>query len=128
MAAMYSRSLGVAWAERRERLRNGGVRLLEPLVAGWVVVVGTDGLGDAPIGHRELGIEVRRALERPRRLIVVEGVYVAQSLIEKLLGFRALRGHGMMLLANAAHESSRLSGRGHAVGLLRGGGYTQRDE
>src|SRR5258707_673111 len=112
---------------KAERLRDGGVRLLEALVASWVVVVWADGLSEAPIRHRELGIELRGAFERPRRLLVVESVDVAQSLIEKLLRFRVLRGYGMMLLANAAHESSRLCGRGHAPGLLRGGGHTQRD-
>jgi len=102
------------------------VGLLEAVFAGWVVVVRTDGLGDPPICHRELGVQIGCALERTGGLIVVEGVDVAQSLIKELLRLPVLRGNRMMLLANAAHESCRLCGGGHVV-RLREDGCRQRD-
>jgi hypothetical protein len=64
------------------------VRLLEALFAGRIVVIGSHRFGDAPIRDRQFRIEVRRALKRTRRFVMIEGVDQTQALIEKILGLR----------------------------------------
>ena len=60
--------------------------LLETLVARRIVVVWTNRFGDSPIRHRQVGIELSSALEGPRRLVVVKGVYEAEALIAPVEG------------------------------------------
>ena len=44
-------------------LLNGFVRLLETVGAGGIVVIGTDGFRNSPVGDGELGIDLGRVLE-----------------------------------------------------------------
>jgi hypothetical protein len=67
-----------------DRLLNRFVRLLEAVFAGRIVVVRDHRFRNSPVSHRQLRIEFRRLLKRARRLVMVERVNQAQSLIEKL--------------------------------------------
>ena len=62
----------------------------ETVVARGIVVVGSYGLGNSPIGHGQFGVKIRGTLKRARRFIVVESVDLTQSLIEELLGLRVV--------------------------------------
>ena len=72
-----------------DRFLDRFVRLLETVFTGGIVVVGANGLGDAPVGHGEFGIEFGGLLEGARGFIVVEGVDQAESLIEEFLCCRS---------------------------------------
>ena len=79
----------------RARRRDLGARLLErrrevdrverlPLL----VVVRPDRVGDPPVGQREAGVVLDRALEAPDRLLVVERVGPHESAVVPRLGAR----------------------------------------
>ena len=51
-----------------------------------LVVVGPNRVGDPPVGQREAGVVLDRALEAPDRLLVVERVGPHQSAVEPRLG------------------------------------------
>ena len=53
-----------------------------------LVVVRPDRVGDTPVGQREAGVVLERALEAPDRLLVVERVGPHQSAVEPRLGAR----------------------------------------
>ena len=108
------------------RLHNFLVSLLEAVFAGGIVVVRPYRLGDAPMRHRQRGVQLRRALKRARRFIMVESVNVAQPLVEKLLRFRVHSRHRMVLLADPAHQCRGFHGGSHVVRMLRQGASTQR--
>ena len=61
-------------------------------------------VGDAPVGHRQVRVEVSRALERAHGLVVVEGIDEAQPLVEKLLRLGALRRDRVTERAHAFDE------------------------
>ena len=71
----------------------------EALVAGGIVVVRAYRFSHSPVRHGQLGIELGGALKGTRGLIVVEGVNLAQALIEKLLRLRILGRDRMMQVA-----------------------------
>ncbi len=73
-----------------------------------IVVVRSNRLGDAPVGHRQLGIEFRGVLKRPRRLVMVKGINKAQSLIEELLSLRIVRGNRVVEIAQPCHQRDRV--------------------
>ena len=89
-------------------LLDGGMGRRETLVAGGIVVVGADCFRHSPIGHRQFGIELRRALKRARCFVVIEGVNLAQPLIKKLLGLRIAGRDRVMKVAIAGHQGGRL--------------------
>ncbi len=87
---------------------HGIVRMLVTVGIGGIVVVRSHGLGDTPVGHRQLGIEFRGVLERARRLVMVEGINKAQSLIKELLRLRIVSGNRVMEIAQPRHQRDRV--------------------
>src|SRR4051794_20875241 len=67
-----------------------------------LVVVRPDRVGDAPVGEREAGIVLDRALEAPDRLLVVERVGPHESTVEPRLGAR--RGRRRLTRVSAEIE------------------------
>src|SRR5262249_20205651 len=101
-----------------DRLLNGIVRLNETVVAGRIVVVGTDRLGDAPVRHPEFRVELRSALERTRGFIVIKRVNLAKTLVEKRLG-RFIGRDRVVKVSVALHQAGLLGvGRWHGM-ILR---------
>ena len=98
-----------------ERLRflDGGVRLREAVFAGGIVVIRPHRFRDAPKRHRHFGIELARALEGAHGFRVIEGVNLAQPLVEERLRLRVLRRDRVMPIAVAGHQ------RGGGLGLCR---------
>ena len=107
---------------------NGGVRRGETLVAGGIVVVGSDGLRHSPISHRQFGIEICRALKRARRFVVVEGVNQAQPLIKELLGLRIFGRDRMMKVSITGHQGGRLRCRMRGMVLCHCQSAYRKDE
>ena len=80
------RALGVAAVRGALlRVRQVRVRLLQAIGRRRVVVVGAEGQRHAPVRHRRFGIERRGALERSKRLFVIEPVEKRQPFVEELL-------------------------------------------
>ncbi len=97
-------ALGRAFRPAR-RLLDGLMRLHEAVFARRIVVVRTNGFRDAPIRHRQFGVQLRRPLERPRRLVMIERVNQPQPLIEKRLRLRILRRHRVPPISQSRHQS-----------------------
>ncbi len=103
------------------RLRQGGARLLDRLPGHLGIVdVGTPGVGDAPPGHRAVGIRGRGLRERKDGLGVVEAVAERESLVEPALGLARCRRDGEVSGALSAEPLWR-SGLG-------GGDHRQRGD
>jgi hypothetical protein len=112
-------------ATQVHRLLNRIMRPLEAVCARRIVVVRSHRLRNSPVRHRQFRIECRRFLKRARRLVMVERVDQAQSLIEKPLRFRVLRRNRMMQIAQARHHRDRLRFP-HGV-ILCGGTDREKD-
>ena len=85
------------------------MRVLVTLRIRRIIVVRSNGFRDAPVGHRQLGIEFGGVLERSCRLVMIEGINKAQPLIKKLLRLRIMRGNRVMKIAQARHQRDRVS-------------------
>ena len=97
----------------RRRMDGGGQRLLRGVVGGRQrrglaagihqlprqVVVGTRGIGDAPMRHRAGGIVLERPFEAADRFLVIVGVGPDQAAIDPELGFGRGRGDGAAVAA-----------------------------
>ena len=126
------RALGLGPALRqRQRLRDGRVRLLRPVIVHIEVVVGTERPRDAPVRHRGLRIELGRALERADGFLVVEPEHQIKPLVEVALRLRARRRDGVVVVAHPRHERGSLGlgcrGRRRSRGLF-GSGRAARSE
>jgi hypothetical protein len=86
------------------------VSRLPLLVVRVKVVVRSLRQRDAPVRHRQAGIEVGSAGEGPPGLVVVEGVKQDQPLVEELLRLGAARRHGMVMASKAGHQRRRAAG------------------
>ena len=93
------------------------MRVLVTVGIGRIVVVRADRLGDAPIGHRQFGIEFRGMLKRPCGLVMIEAIDKAQTLVKELLRLRIVRGNGVMKIAQSGHQSDGMS-LGMSVGRM----------
>src|SRR5262249_40193256 len=80
------------------------------------VVVRAGGKGDAPPGHRAVGIQARRVAESPDGLVVIEGVDETQALVEVALRLGAGRGDGVAVRAEAVEDRRVIRG-GRRVAL-----------
>ena len=92
-----------------DRFLHRVMRVLETVRVGGIVVVRSDRLGDAPVGHRQLGIEFGGMLKRARGLVVIEAIDEAQSLIEELLRLRIVRGDRVMKIAQSGDQRDGMS-------------------
>ena len=101
----------------------------EAVFARGIVVIRPYRFCHAPERHRQLGVELARALERARRLIVIERVNLAQSLVEERLRLRVLRRDRVMPVAVAAHQHGGGFGGASAMPgmLLRESGLARRE-
>ena len=82
-----------------DRLLNGVVRPFITLRVCRIVIVGTYGFRDSPIGHGQFRIQLRCVLEGARGLIVIESVDETQPLIEEFLCFEIVSRYRMMKIA-----------------------------
>ena len=96
-----------------------------------IVVIGPDGQRDAPVSHGAGGVQLRRALERKQRLVVVKAVDQGETLVEEFLSFGVFGGYRVMHVAQPGHQH-RLAGRRSGVVVLGEEGewkeYSNRDE
>ena len=86
-------------------LLDGVVRDLLPLCIHWQVVIRTNRQRDTPPCHRHVRIEFRRVTERTLRLVMIESVDEAKSLIEKLLCLGIVRRHRVVRIAHSRQKS-----------------------
>src|SRR5437763_992039 len=89
---------------KRARTRDGVVGGDLAFGVNVEVDVGAERVRDAPVSHREVGVQISRALKGAHGLVVVEGVDEAQALIEELLRLRVLRRDRVMERTHAGDE------------------------
>ncbi len=83
-------------------------RLLRPSMSSVdVVVVRPHRQRNTPQRHRRLRIKLRRPLERPSRLIMVEGVQIIEPLVEVPLCLRTARPYPMVSSPQPLHQHHR---------------------
>ena len=69
--------------------------------------IGTERERDPPVRHRQAGIELRRALERPDRRFVIEGEDQLHSLVEIRLRLSVSGRHAVVQRSEASIEGDR---------------------
>ena len=78
----------------------------------WQVVIWTQRLGDAPVSHPQIRIQLGGAPERLLRFNMVEAVNKVHALVEECLGLGVGGGDVVMNVADTRHELDRRGGGG----------------
>ena len=87
------------------------IRLLQSIGRRRVVVVRAERERHAPVRHRRFGIQGRRTLERPKRLLVIEAVEERQALVEEPLRVGNDGRDGTVVRAKVAEKRRSLRRR-----------------
>lgn len=95
---------GSAGGGEVESFLDGVVGLFEARVVGGIVVIGADGFGNTPVGHGEGGLEFGGMIEGAKSFVVIEGVDLAEALVEEFLGVGIFCGGGMVEVGVTGHE------------------------